>query len=65
MVKAKVLSALTHLGRYYEKGDAIEVDPGTAHQLVAAGVIAIGTAPAPAAVASVKASGPVFPKDKN
>lgn len=41
MVKAKVTAPITHLGRAYAVGDAIEVDPPTAHQLVAAGVIAI------------------------
>ncbi len=48
MVTAKVLAPITHLGRHYAVGQAIEVDPSTAHQLVAAGVIAIEL-PAPAA----------------
>lgn len=53
MVKAKVLAPINHLGRNYAKGDSIEVDHGTAHQLVAAGVIAVvpETPAAPAAAA--------------
>lgn len=46
MVKARVIAPITHLGRAYAKGDPIEVDPGTAHQLVAAGVIALDPPPA-------------------
>lgn len=65
MVKAKVLAPITHLGRSYEKGDPIEVDHPTAHQLVAAGVIAVATAPAPAAAAAVKTTGPLLPKVKD
>lgn len=65
MVKAKVLAPITHLGRWYEKGDMIEVDPPTAHQLVAAGVIAVAIAPAPAAAAAVKATGPLVPPKKD
>lgn len=61
MVKARVLAFINHLGRAYERGDEIEVDPATAYQLVAAGVIAIATAPAPAASAAVKANGPLIP----
>jgi hypothetical protein len=64
MVRARVLAPILHLGRTYEKGAEIEVDHATAHQLVAAGVIAIATAPAPAAVAAVKATGPVAPKGR-
>lgn len=64
MVKAKVLAPILHLGRPYEKGDEIEVDYATAPQLVAAGVIAIATAPAPPAAAAVRTSGPLVPKAK-
>lgn len=66
MIKAKVLSPICHLNRTYEKGDLIEVDQSTANQLVAAGVIVIATAPAPPAVAAVRASGPqVAPKGRD
>jgi hypothetical protein len=63
MVKAKVLAPILHLGRTYDKGAEIEVDHATASQLVAAGVIAIATSPAPAAVAAVKANGVAKGKD--
>lgn len=61
MVKAKVLAPITHLGRPYSLGDMIEVDHPTAHQLVAAGVIAVATAPAPDAQAAAKGALPTTP----
>jgi hypothetical protein len=54
MIKARVLYPILHLGKTYDVGDEIYVDSPTAHQLVAARVIAVATAPAPDAQAVVK-----------
>lgn len=62
MVKGKVIAPITHLGRSYAKGDVIEVDHGTAYQLVAAGVMSVETentpAPGKPAVAPAKGKEP-------
>lgn len=42
-----VTSPISHLGRNYAAGDAIELDPGTAYQLVAAGCVKETPPPVP------------------
>ena len=56
-VKAKCLQACLHMGVAYSVGDTIEVDPGTAYQLVRAGVVV----PLPEKPAFVEAVKPVAP----
>lgn len=55
-MRYRVTSPIMHLGRVYSKGDAIELDPATAYQLVAAKVVEL--VPEPAFVQQVAASKP-------
>jgi hypothetical protein len=42
-----VTSPISHLGRTYAAGEAIELDPGAAYQLVAAGCVKEAPPPVP------------------